>query len=168
MIANRNPLRRNRRVYTAAGRSAMGDNFVREEIAVYFMFGPRNYWHMTSWEIRRGFVCNLATEVRDVAFFMGERIAIRGLNNSSIFQNLLARYGVESWPRQTLPIPNASSTEDECNAFCNELLQCMHQYTVNMILTNREPLEYDPLVMIRRLLRRVDRASQGGKPPRRA
>ena len=144
----------------------MGDNFVMEEIAVYFKFG--RHWHMTSWEITRGFVCNLATEVRDVAFFTGERIAIRGLNNSSIFQNLLARYGVERWPGQTLPIPNASSTEDECNAFCNELLRCMHLETVDMILTDREPPEYDPLLMIRRLLQRVDRASQECKPLRRA
>ena len=166
MIANRNPLRRNRRVYTAAGRSAMGDNFVMEEIAVYFKRGK--YWYMITSRLTRGFVCNLATEMRDVEFFTGERIAIRGLNNSSIFQNLLARYGVECWPGQTLPIPNDSSTEDECNAFCNELLQRMHQCTVNMILINRDPPEYDPLVMIRKLLRRFDRASRGCKPPRRA
>jgi hypothetical protein len=146
----------------------MGDNFVMEEIAVYFKFGQYNYWHMTSWEITRGFVCNLATEVRDVAFFTGERIAIRGLNNSSMFQNLLFRYGVERWPGQTLPIPNDSSTEEECNAFCNELLQCMHRATVDMILTDREPPELDPLLETRRLHDRLHRASQGGKPPRRA
>ena len=146
----------------------MGDNFVREDVAVYFKFGPRNHWHMTSWEITRGVECNLATELRDVAFFTGERIAIRGLNNSGMFQNLISQYGVERWPGQTLQIPNASSSEEECNAFCNELLQCMHRATVNMILSDREPPEYSPLFMIRRLLQRVDRASQGGKPQRSA
>ncbi len=145
----------------------MGDNFVREEIAVYFKFGPRDYWHMTSWEIRSGFMCNLATEVRDVAFFTGERIAIRGLNNSGMFQNLILQYGVERWPGQTLQIPNASSTEEECNAFCNELLQCMHRATVDMILSDRVPPEYDPLFETRKLHDRLRRASRGGKPLRR-
>ena len=146
----------------------MGDNFVREEVAVYFKFGPYNYWHMITWRLRHGVACNMQSSHYDYEFHMGPRIAVRGFVDSGIFHNLILRYGVEHWPGQTLPIPNDSPTEEECNAFCNELLQCMHQCTVNMILTNRDPPEYDPLVMIRKLLRRVDHASQGGKPPRRA
>ena len=146
----------------------MGDNFVREEVAVYFKFGPYNYWHMITWRLRHGVACNMQSSHYDYEFHMGPRIAVRGLNNSGMFQNLILRYGVERWPGQTLPIPNASSTEDECNAFCNELLQCMHRATVDMILTDREPPELDPLLETKRLYDRLDRASRGCKPPRRA
>ena len=144
----------------------MGDNFVMEEIAVYFKRGK--YWYMITWRLTRGFQCNIQTTNFDYEFYMGPPIAVRGFVDSGIFHNLILRYGVEHWPGQTLPIPNDSSTEDECNAFCNELLQCMHQYTVNMILTNRDPPEYDPLFETERLHRRVDRASRGVTPSRRA
>jgi hypothetical protein len=144
----------------------MGDSFVRDQIAVYFKWGEYNYWHMISWRCRHGVVCNLATELHDREFYTGSRIAVRGFDNSNMFLNLICRYEVGCWPGQTLPVPDETSSQEQCTAFCIELLECMDRETVNMILQDMHPPEPDLLYMSNKLLERVQYAGIRERPLR--